>query len=174
MPTTFHVPAHPGSTGEAVSRRMSTLKRKDNDAELAVRRLLHAAGYRYRKHYPVPGLPRRTIDIAFTRAKVAVFVDGCFWHGCPEHGTKPTFNSEWWAVKLTANRARDADTTAHLGAVGWRVVRTWEHRTPEEMLVEVVSVLRGTGGAASRGTERIASREARVASEDPNVAPRAP
>ncbi len=133
MPPTFHVPTHPGSTGEAVSRRMSTLRRKDNEAELAVRRLLHAAGYRYRVHYPVPGLPRRTIDIAFTRAKVAIFIDGCFWHGCPAHGTRPTSNREWWAAKLAANRARDSDTSNHLVCQGWRVMRFWEHERPVEV-----------------------------------------
>lgn len=106
---------------------MSTVKRKDNDAELAVRRALHAAGYRYRVQYPVPGLPRRTIDIAFTRAKVAVFIDGCFWHGCPEHGTEPRSNAEWWGTKLVANQGRDRDTTVHLEGLGWRVVRIWEH-----------------------------------------------
>ena len=131
MAPTFHVPAHPGSTGEAVSHRMSTLKRKDNEAELAVRRRLHASGYRFRVHYPVPGLRRRTMDIAFTRAKVAVFVDGCFWHGCPDHGTKPTANAEWWSSKLSAHPDRDPDTQAHLERNGWRVVRVWEHETPE-------------------------------------------
>lgn len=106
---------------------MSRLRRRDNEAELAVRRLLHAAGYRYRVAYPVPGMPRRTIDIAFTRAKVAVFIDGCFWHGCAEHGTKPSSNSEWWATKLAANMARDRDTTQWLESQGWTVLRFWEH-----------------------------------------------
>lgn len=138
---TFHVPAHPGSTGEAVSRRMSTLKRKDNDAELAVRRLLHAAGYRYRVHYPVPGLPRRTIDIAFTRVKIAVFVDGCFWHGCPDHGTRPRSNDRWWAVKIEANKSRDRDTTAHLEGIGWVVLRVWEHSPATHVLSDIVRVI---------------------------------
>lgn len=152
MAQTFHVPAHPGSTGEAVSRRMSTLKRKDNDAELAVRRLLHAAGYRYRVHHPVPGLPRRTIDIAFTRAKVAVFIDDCFWHGCPEHGMRSAANSEWWSAKLNANTARDRDTNAHLRALGWSVVRVWEHTEPSEALERVLSLVTAGCGAATRAS----------------------
>jgi DNA mismatch endonuclease, patch repair protein len=138
MPPTFHVPAHPGSSGEEVSRRMSRLKRRDNEVELALRRALHAAGLRYRVTYPVPGLARRTIDIAFTRAKVAVFVDGCFWHGCPEHGTSPRANSAWWRAKIDANRARDLDTTLHLGEAGWSVVRVWEHEAPAAALERIL------------------------------------
>lgn len=137
MPPTFHVPAHPGSSGDVVSRRMSTLKRRDNASEMAVRRVLHAAGYRYRVAYPVPGMRRRTIDIAFRRARVALFVDGCFWHGCPDHGTRPRSNEGWWTTKLAANRARDADTTAHLERLGWTVLRVWEHQPPEQAFDEV-------------------------------------
>jgi len=121
---------------------MSVVKRRDNDAELAVRRLLHAAGYRFRVVYPVPGLPRRSIDIAFTRRKVAVFVDGCFWHGCPEHGTAPRSNAGWWAAKLSANQRRDADTTALLEAQGWRVVRVWEHEAALDAVGHVTDELR--------------------------------
>lgn len=109
---------------------MSTAKRRDTAAELALRRELHGRGLRYRVAYPVPGQRRRTIDVAFTRAKIAVFVDGCFWHGCPEHGTKPRANSEWWSAKLAANYARDRDTDRLLDDLGWTVVRVWEHETP--------------------------------------------
>lgn len=135
---------------------MSTLKRRDNDAELAVRRALHAAGLRYRVHYPVPGLPRRTIDIAFTRARVAVFIDGCFWHGCPEHGTAPRSNSAWWAAKLDANRHRDIDTTARLGECGWHVVRVWEHEPSSGVVRLVTAALQGT--VAPHATGRLGLR----------------
>ncbi|GAA1982210.1 very short patch repair endonuclease [Isoptericola halotolerans] len=111
---------------------MSRAKRKDTAPEVALRRVLHARGLRYRVAWPVPGQRRRTIDIAFTRARVAVFVDGCFWHGCPGHGTEPSANSEWWVGKLAANRARDADTDAVLEAAGWAVIRVWEHERPQE------------------------------------------
>jgi len=110
---------------------MSTAKRRDTAAELALRRQLHAQGLRYRVTYPVPGQRRRTIDVAFTKAKVAVFVDGCFWHGCPEHGTRPQSNSTWWTTKLAANHARDLDTDRLLGELGWTVVRVWEHEPPD-------------------------------------------
>ncbi|QKE83184.1 very short patch repair endonuclease [Arthrobacter sp. NEB 688] len=110
---------------------MSTAKRRDTAPEVALRRELHARGLRYRTNVPVPQQRRRTIDVAFTRAKVAVFVDGCFWHGCPEHGTRPRANSEWWAKKLTANQARDRDTDRLLVDLGWHVIRVWEHEAPQ-------------------------------------------
>lgn len=94
---------------------------------MALRRELHARGLRYRVNFPLPGMPRRRADIAFTRAKVAVFVDGCFWHGCPEHGTAPKNNATWWATKLARNAERDRETDRHLRDAGWAVVRVWEH-----------------------------------------------
>ncbi|WP_024286695.1 very short patch repair endonuclease [Cellulomonas sp. KRMCY2] len=145
----FGVPPHPGSSGEAVSRRMSALRRRDNEGELAVRRLLYAAGYRYRVAYPVPGHARRTIDIALTRRKVAVFIDGCFWHGCPRHGTRPRSNAEWWSVKLAANQARDQDTTSQLLDAGWSVVRAWEHEDPAVVVRRVLEALQCEGPANS-------------------------
>ncbi|MDG9690453.1 very short patch repair endonuclease [Streptomyces sp. DH17] len=110
---------------------------KDTGVELAVRRLLHAAGLRYRVEYPVPGMARRRIDVAFTRAKVAVLIDGCFWHGCPLHATRPKANAEWWRNKLDRNMARDRETTEHLTALGWTVLRFWEHEDPVEVAARV-------------------------------------
>ncbi len=126
---------------------MSALRRKDNDSEVAVRRLLHAGGYRFRVHYPVPGVPRRTIDIAFTRTKVAVFIDGCFWHRCPQHGTTPSSNAEWWASKLDANTSRDADTNDVLERLGWVVLRLWEHEEPARAAERVMAALVRVGSA---------------------------
>lgn len=120
---------------------MSVARRRDTAPELALRRLLHAQGLRYRVAYPVPGQRRRTIDIAFTRAKLAVFIDGCFWHGCPEHGTQPKSNSSWWAAKIAANRARDRDTELVLAGMGWHVLRFWEHTAPASAAQVIVDDL---------------------------------
>ncbi|MGX5775370.1 very short patch repair endonuclease [Methylorubrum zatmanii] len=100
--------------------------------EIELRRRLHRAGLRFRVGLPVPGKPRRTIDIAFTRARLAVFVDGCFWHGCPIHSGKPRTNAAFWEAKLAGNQARDRDTDACLKAAGWTVLRLWEHVGPDE------------------------------------------
>ncbi|WP_435809375.1 very short patch repair endonuclease [Streptomyces seoulensis] len=112
---------------------MSRQGSRDTAPEVAVRRLLHAAGMRYRVNVPVPGMPRRTIDIVFGRAKIAVFMDGCFWHGCPEHATHPKANAEWWRAKLAKNMARDLETTRHLRSAGWTVLRFWEHEPVAEV-----------------------------------------
>ncbi|MDF6062697.1 very short patch repair endonuclease [Streptomyces sp. JH010] len=129
--------AKPSSPG--VSARMSRQARRDTAPEVAVRKLLHGAGYRYRINERVPGMSRRTIDIAFTRAKVAVMIDGCFWHGCPEHATQPKSNAEWWRQKLDRNMTRDTETTEYLASQGWTVLRFWEH-TPAEEVAEAVRV----------------------------------
>jgi DNA mismatch endonuclease (patch repair protein) len=104
-----------------VSAQMSRHPRRDSGPELALRRALHSAGFRFRVQYPVPGMPRRTIDVAFTRRRLAVFVDGCFWHGCREHRGIPSVNTEWWRKKLAGNAARDLETDSHLRSLGWNV-----------------------------------------------------
>lgn len=109
------------------SSRMSRQRTRDTEPELALRRELHARGMRYRVGYPVPGNRRRSIDIAFVGIRLAVFVDGCFWHGCPTHGTWPITNAEWWENKIEMNRARDADTDRLLREHGWESLRLWEH-----------------------------------------------
>jgi DNA mismatch endonuclease, patch repair protein len=116
---------------------MSRLARRHTKPEVALRRELHRRGLRFRVQLPVPGNRRRTIDIAFTRAKLAVFVDGCFWHGCPEHGVKPSTNSEWWRWKLARNQERDAETARLLEEAGWTVLRLWEHEDVGAAAAEV-------------------------------------
>ncbi|MGM7420847.1 very short patch repair endonuclease [Cellulosimicrobium sp. CpK407] len=113
-------------TDAATSARMARVRNRDTAAEMAVRRELHRRGRRYVVQRAVlPG--RRRADIVFTRAKVAVFIDGCFWHSCPQHATRPKANAAWWAEKLARNVARDRQTDSDLRSAGWRVVRVWEH-----------------------------------------------
>lgn len=138
----------PSSPG--VSARMSRQASKDTEAELAVRRLLHAAGLRYRVEYPVPGMARRRIDVAFTSIKVAVLIDGCFWHGCPKHSTQPKANAEWWRQKLARNVARDAETTEHLVSAGWEVLRFWEHEAPDAVASHIVEAVQRRRAAVAR------------------------
>lgn len=112
---------------------MSRQKSSNTTAEWELRRELHRRGLRYRVGFrlDVAGLRRRRADIAFTRRRVAVFVDGCFWHVCPIHATEPKANGSWWSEKLAGNVARDRDTDGRLEAAGWTVVRAWEHEPVE-------------------------------------------
>jgi DNA mismatch endonuclease (patch repair protein) len=125
---------------------MQATRRRDTPAELALRSALHELGFRYRVDVsPVRGLRRRA-DLVFAAAKVAVFVDGCFWHGCVEHGTWPKTNAAWWRAKIEKNRERDRDTDSRLTSAGWRVVRIWAHEDVASGVDRVVGVLgRGAG-----------------------------
>lgn len=117
--------------------------RRDTKPELALRRAVWRLGLRYWVDVPpVPG--RRRADLDFPRARVAVYLDGCFWHRCPAHGTLPTANREWWIAKLEANVARDRDTDAALAAQGWTVVRVWEHEGPLYGAARVVEAVRSS------------------------------
>ncbi|MFF9910170.1 very short patch repair endonuclease [Streptomyces sp. NPDC013457] len=133
---------------------MSRQASKNTACELAVRRLLHAAGLRYRIEYPVPGMARRRMDVAFTSVKVAVLIDGCFWHGCPQHATQPKSNAEWWRQKLDRNMTRDAETTEHLTSAGWEVLRFWEHEDPKDVALRVATVVELRKAQRGRGRNR--------------------
>lgn len=111
-------------------RTMQANRRRDTKPELAIRRILHARGLRYRTDVRPDRSIRRHADIVFTKAKIAVFVDGCFWHGCPEHFIPPKANADYWAQKIEGNQKRDANTNDVLKDAGWTVLRFWEHDDP--------------------------------------------
>ena len=119
--------ARPAPKDDATSARMRLVRRSGTAPELALRRALHAAGFRYRVDCEVIPSVRSRADIVFRRARVAIYVDGCFWHGCPRHATSPMSNSTWWKDKLAANVARDLSVTKALIRAGWVVLRFWEH-----------------------------------------------
>lgn len=126
----------------ATSARMSRQATRDTEPELLLRRELHRLGLRYRVDHALPGMPRRRADILFTRAKVAVFVDGCFWHACPEHKTAPANNAAWWSAKLARNVARDRETDEHLSSLGWTVLRVWEHENVIQAATDIGRIVR--------------------------------
>ncbi|MGN7246797.1 very short patch repair endonuclease [Janibacter anophelis] len=122
----------PPSGSAAMHARFSSQRTSRTKPELQLRSRLHARGLRFRVEYAITGLPRRRADIAFPRAKLAVMVDGCFWHGCPEHCVTPKTNTSFWLDKFEANRIRDRDTDARLRELGWTSLRIWEHVPPGE------------------------------------------
>jgi DNA mismatch endonuclease (patch repair protein) len=135
--------AYPAPLNEGRSRNMRANRRTDTKHELALRRALHKQGYRYRKDLllRLDGGVRVRPDIVFTARKVAVFVDGCFWHVCPQHGRQPATNDWYWAPKLRGNVDRDRLANRALRDAGWVVVRVWEHEPTSEAAVRVAHVL---------------------------------
>ena len=134
---------YPFPTSAAVSAAMRGNRKRDTGPELRLRSLLHTRGLRFRanRELIVPGLRVRA-DIVFPRRRVAVFVDGCFWHSCPRHRTSPKANAAWWAAKLAENRRRDAHTNRRLRNAGWHVVRVWEHEAPSKAAARIVTIVR--------------------------------
>ena len=159
---------HPLTPGRSANMRAN--RRTDTKPEMALRRALHGQGFRYRKDYrlDLEGARVRP-DIAFTARRVAVFVDGCFWHACPEHGTKPANNTWYWGPKLARNVERDRAADAALTAAGWRVVRVWEHVPLDDAVAAVITALGpGVPGAARAAAAAIDD----LASDDPGIGPK--
>jgi DNA mismatch endonuclease (patch repair protein) len=125
---------------------MSRIQGKHTKPELALRKALWTAGLRYRLHGRLPGRP----DIVFPRSRVAVFIDGCFWHGCPKHAVEPKTNNSFWAKKLSGNVDRDKRNNESLAAMGWRAIRVWEHDIKENLprIVDCISKLVAKRGRA--------------------------
>jgi DNA mismatch endonuclease, patch repair protein len=138
---------------DARSRNMARIRGRETAPELALRRALWAMGLRYRTHGSVPGRP----DIVFSQARLAVFVDGCFWHSCPEHGVRPKGNRLFWAEKLRGNRQRDRRNEAALRALGWTYIRFWEHDI-EQRLDQCAAAVQAALNKKQRAAKVAASR----------------
>jgi DNA mismatch endonuclease (patch repair protein) len=136
------LPTPPPPSSHAVRRVMQGNASPGTRPEVCLRSALHRVGYRFRKHYrPVDGVRCRA-DIVFSRQRVAVFVDGCFWHSCPVHGTLPSTNRDYWEPKLLGNLERDRRNDRTLMAAGWRVIRIWEHESLDDAVSRVATALR--------------------------------
>jgi DNA mismatch endonuclease, patch repair protein len=137
------------ATSPATRRAMQANRRRDTAPEMAIRRLVHAAGLRYRVDARPISAARYTADMIFTRARVAVFIDGCWWHGCADHYRKPSSNTDYWSGKVARNRERDRLANEVLAAAGWIVVRVWEHEPPELAAHRIESTVRGAATGRS-------------------------
>ena len=134
---------HPAPLNEGRSRNMQANRRADTKPEIRLRSALHRLGLRFRKDFRLQaGDVKVKPDIVFTRRRVAVFVDGCFWHGCPEHGRTPSVNGWYWSPKLERNRQRDQRVTAALEADDWLVLRFWEHESLDDVVLAVHRAVR--------------------------------
>lgn len=134
---------YPHPTSAAVTAAMKGNRRAGTKPEVALRSALHACGLRFRKDYMVTAADgtRAKVDVVFTRARVAIFMDGCFWHGCPEHGHTPKANTHYWEPKLARNRQRDRRVTSALERDGWTVLRFWEHEPLTRVVKQVVAAV---------------------------------
>jgi DNA mismatch endonuclease (patch repair protein) len=149
-PVGYAPPDGSWASSAANRKTMQANRSRDTRLELAVRRVVHARGLRYRVAIRPVRTVRRSADLVFTRARVAVFLDGCFWHGCPEHFHMPATNPEYWGPKISANAARDAETDRLLVAEGWTVLRFWEHTLALEAATQIEGVVRDRLAALRR------------------------
>ncbi|MBB6392715.1 very short patch repair endonuclease [Microbacterium thalassium] len=138
------------ASSETSRRTMVANRRRDTQPEMRVRRILHAAGLRYIVDARPITSSRSRADIVFTKRRIAVFIDGCFWHRCPVHGTTPKANSDYWTPKLERNVKRDQEVTQSLMAAGWTVLRFWEHEDPTTVAAEIIGVWHAANMAESQ------------------------
>ena len=149
---------------------MQAIRRRDTSPELAIRSALHSAGYRYRVDFRIDlNGARVRPDIVFTRRRISVFIDGCFWHCCPDHGRQPSTNEAYWTPKLRGNAERDLRNTAALTHAGWTVIRIWEHESIEDAVSRIVAAVGATAlSVRPRASDEVDLREGRV-SEVPDT-----
>jgi DNA mismatch endonuclease, patch repair protein len=152
---------------------MRANRRTDTKPEMALRRALHRQGFRFRKDYRLDLAEGKRVrpDIAFTARRVAIFVDGCFWHACPEHGTKPANNVWYWEPKLRRNVERDRAADAALAAAGWDVVRIWEHEPLEAAMTAVLAVLARSPGPHDQAGAHVGGQVGAHAGDQPGTYP---
>ena len=155
----------PAASSDAARRTMLGNRRRDSTPELLLRRTLHGIGLRFRVDFPIRVPGRRPIrpDVVFTRWQVAVFVDGCFWHGCPEHGRRPRTNAGYWSAKVEVNQARDVEQTRALEEAGWRVLRVWEHESAATAAARVCELLAVQAASAAGAATSASSTDAATA-----------
>jgi DNA mismatch endonuclease, patch repair protein len=156
---------YPRPSSEGRAANMRAIRRTGTKPELALRSALHRQGYRFRKDYRLDLAEGKRVrpDIAFTARRVAVFVDGCFWHACPDHGSKPANNVWYWEPKLRRNVERDRAADAALAAAGWDVVRVWEHEPVEAAVTAVLAALARSQAALARSQAALARSQAALA-----------
>lgn len=136
------LPPTPKASSHVAQQTMKANRRRDTAPERAVRRLLHRAGLRYRVDYaPDQTDRRRKADIVFTKQKIAIYIDGCFWHGCPVHYIEPRTNVDYWRPKIAGNIQRDQMTGERLLSLGWTVLRFWEHEKPGDIAALILTVV---------------------------------
>jgi DNA mismatch endonuclease (patch repair protein) len=160
-PAGYRPPAGSWASSDAIRKTMLACGSRNTRPEVRLRSLLHRRGLRFRVHLPPVNSVRRTADLAFTHWRLAVLVDGCFWHGCSEHFVLPATNGAYWSAKIEGNRVRDRATDAAFRRAGWTVLRVWEHTPVEDACQKVqaaLAELRSTEASASvrerRGTLR--------------------
>jgi len=144
----------PSASSPAALRRMQSARQRDTKPELMLRSALHRRGLRFFVDRAPSPTVRRRADVVFPRLRIAVYIDGCFWHGCPLHGTWPKANADWWREKIARNRERDRDTNRQLADANWTVVRVWEHESTDEAAERIENAVRLTASNTGLGGGR--------------------